>query len=109
MTTSPDTLTYFLECLDGIPELHAKSMFGEYGIYSWEKMFALACDNMLFFKTQPELLHLFEDTSTKAYPWSRNTAIVNPEWLENTEELIKIAKKVIEITPISKKKKSSKC
>jgi hypothetical protein len=84
-------------------------MFGEYGIYSGEKMFALACDNTLFFKTSPEVIHLFEDTDTKAYPGSRNTAPANAEWFENRNELIKIAGQIIEITPISKKKKSSKC
>ncbi len=109
MTTNIDTLEYFLECLGGIPELHAKAMFWEYGIYSWEKMFALACDNMLFFKTYPEIVSLFDDTTTKAYPWSRNTAPANASWLENREELVKVAKQIIEITPITKKKKSSKC
>lgn len=34
MATSKSTLDYFLELLSDIPDLHAKAMFGEYGIYS---------------------------------------------------------------------------
>lgn len=34
MSTSKSTLDYFLELLSDIPDLHAKAMFGEYGIYS---------------------------------------------------------------------------
>ncbi|MBP9812552.1 TfoX/Sxy family protein [Candidatus Gracilibacteria bacterium] len=107
MSTSKDTLSYFLECLEGIPELYAKAMFGEYGIYSGEKMFALACDNTLFFKTYPETVSYFSDTTTKAYPGSRNTAPANPDWLESEkEELIRVAKLTIELAPITKSKKT---
>ena len=66
MATSSDTLTFFLECMEGIPNLRAKAMFWEYGIYSGDLMFALACDDTLFLKTYPETIHLFEDTHTKA-------------------------------------------
>ena len=68
MATSQDTLSYFLECLKGIPDLRTKAMFGEYGIYSGDKIFALACDNALFLKTYPETIKHFSDRMTKAYP-----------------------------------------
>lgn len=105
MPTSTSTLDYFLECLNWIPKLHAKAMFWEYGIYSWDRMFALACDGTLFFKTFPDTIGYFEDTETKAYPGSRNTAPANPDWLENREELIKIANLTISLTPPPKPKK----
>ncbi len=108
MPTAKSTLEYILECLSLIPDIHAKAMFGEYGIYSWEKMFALVCDNTLFFKTYPETVRLFEDSDTKAYPGSRNTAPANPDWLEHPEELAEIAKVTLEYTPITKAKKK-KC
>ena len=105
MSTTKDTLAYFLECLEWIPDLHEKAMFGEYGLYSWDRLFALACDNTLFLKTFSETLWYFEDTETKAYPGSKNTAQVNPEWLENREELIAIVRKTLELTPAPKPKK----
>jgi DNA transformation protein len=105
MSTSKSTLDYFLELLSDLPDIHAKAMFGEYGIYSWDRMFALACDGTLFFKTFPETLDLFEDTETKAYPGSKNTAPANPDWLENREELVRVARLTIELTPPPKPKK----
>lgn len=81
-------------------------MFGEYGIYSDEKMFALACDGTLFFKTFPETIHYFADTETKAYPGSKNTAPANPEWLESEREtLIQVANHTLSLTPPPKPKK----
>jgi len=68
MTTSPSTLAYFLDILSFVPDLRSRAMFGEYGIYSGDRMFALACDNALFFKTSPETIHRFSDPVTKAYP-----------------------------------------
>lgn len=68
-------------------------------------MFALACDNTLFFKTFPETVELFEDTETKAYPGSKNTAPVNANWMENREELTKVALLAISLAPIPKPKK----
>lgn len=105
MSTTKDTLAYFLEWLEWIPDLHGKAMFGEYGIYSWDRLFALACNNTLFLKTFPETIEYFEDTKTKAYPGNKNTAQVNPEWLENTEELIHIVKLTLTLTLPPKPKK----
>ena len=68
-------------------------------------MFALACDNTLFFKTFPETIELFEDTETKAYPGSKNTAPANADWIENREELMKVALLTISLAPIPKAKK----
>lgn len=84
-------------------------MFGEYGIYSGDKMFALVCDNTLFFKTYPETFCYFSDTHTKAYPGSKNTAPANPEWLEGERDnLLKMAQLTISLTPIPRQKKT-KC
>ena len=108
MSTTQSTLEYFLECLADTPDLHAKAMFGEFGIYSGDRMFALACDDALFFKTFPETIEYFEDKVTRAYPGSKNTAQANAEWFENREELIRIAKMTIALTPAKKPKKCVK-
>ena len=105
MATSKDTLLFFLECLEWIPELRAKAMFWEYGIYSWDRMFALVCDDTLFLKTFPETIWFFEDQETKAYDGSRNTAQVNAEWLEERDELSRIVRLTLEKIPHPKPKK----
>lgn len=68
-------------------------------------MFALACDGSLFFKTTPETIPYFSDTTTKAYPGSRNTAPANPEWLENRDELTKITLLTLKHISVTKQKK----
>ena len=106
MSTSSSTLEYILECLEGTPDLRAKAMFWEYGIYSWDRMFALVCDGTLFFKTFPQTIGYFEDTETKAYPGSKNTAPANPDWLESERaELINIVTLTLSLTPPPKPKK----
>jgi TfoX/Sxy family transcriptional regulator of competence genes len=104
MSTSKSTLEFLLDSLSLIPDVHTKAMFGEYGIYSWEIMFALVCDGTLFLKTTPETIQFFEDTETKAYPWSKNTAPANPEWLEDREKMAQIVQITMENLPIRKKK-----
>ena len=108
MSTSKDTVIYLTECLSLVPDIVFKPMFGEYGRYSGNKMFALACDNTLFFKTTPETIHLFEDTMTKAYPGSRNTAPANADWLEDSDKLAEIVHLTLEHIPVTKPKKK-KC
>ncbi len=109
MSTSKSTLDFLMESLSLIPDLHARAMFWEYGIYSGDRMFALACDGTLFLKTTPETIHLFEDTETKAYPGSKNTAPANPDWLEDREKMAEIVELTLEHIPVPKpkKKKSS--
>ena len=80
-------------------------MMWEYCVYSNGIVFGLVCDGILFLKTTPETIHLFEDTETKAYPGSKNTAPANPDWLENPEQLAKIIQFTLEKLPPPKPKK----
>jgi len=50
MATDPKFIEYLCEQLDGIEQLAARKMFGEYAIYAGAKVVALACDNQLFVK-----------------------------------------------------------
>ena len=50
MATRPNTLTYLLDQLTDAGAVTAKKMFGEYGLFLDGKMFALICDDTLFFK-----------------------------------------------------------
>jgi TfoX/Sxy family transcriptional regulator of competence genes len=80
-------------------------MMGEYCVYSEWRIFGLVCDGTLFLKTTPETIELFEDTETKAYPGSKNTAQVNAGWLEDKKELARIVKITLEKLPPPKPKK----
>lgn len=104
MANNQDFIEFCLENLSFVQDLRARKMFGEYGIFSGKYMFAIIADNILFLKIFPETIGYFSDTTTKAYPGSKNTAPVNPEWLEeNSEELEKIVMITIELVEKSKK------
>ena len=105
MSTSQSTLEFLTDVLSLVPEITFRPMMGEYCVYSSNRIFALVCDNTLFFKTCPETIHLFEDTKTRAYPGSRNTAPVNPDWLEDREKIAEIVRFTLEKLPPSKPKK----
>jgi DNA transformation protein len=79
-------------------------MMGEYCVYSAGRIFGLVCDNTLFLKTTPETIYLFEDSDTKAYPGSKNTAPVNAEWLENREKMAEVIQITLEKLPPPKAK-----
>lgn len=49
MSTSKETVAFILDRLAPLP-VRAKAMFGEYGLYSDEKLVALICDDTLFVK-----------------------------------------------------------
>jgi DNA transformation protein len=50
MSTSQSTVEYILEQIAGAGDVTARKMFGEYGLYCDGKIFALVCDDELFFK-----------------------------------------------------------
>jgi DNA transformation protein len=50
-----------LELLSGIPLVRAKRMFGGHGIFHNDLMFALTCDDGLFFKVDDENRATFEN------------------------------------------------
>ena len=102
MSTSPDTLRVLEDCLSMVPDITFRRMMGEYCVYSQWKIFWLVCDNVLFLKTTSGTIHLFEDQVTKAYPWSKHTAPVNADWLEDREKLAEIVALTLE--SLAKKK-----
>ncbi len=50
MASDQKFVDFVLEQIKNAGEITAKKMFGEYGIYSDEKIFGLICDNKLFIK-----------------------------------------------------------
>ena len=50
MASDQKFVEYVLDQMDNSGQVIFKKMFGEYGIYSGNKMFAMVCDNKLFIK-----------------------------------------------------------
>ena len=51
MARKDEYVEYLLECLQSTGPVRAKSMFGGFGIYMNDLMFALVADDILYFKT----------------------------------------------------------
>ena len=50
MASDKKFVDFVIDQIENTGDITAKSMFGEYGIYSGNKIFALICDNKLFIK-----------------------------------------------------------
>ena len=50
MATDKAFVDFVLDQIENAGEITAKKMFGEYGVFSNGKIFALICDNKLFIK-----------------------------------------------------------
>ncbi len=89
-------------------EITTKKMFGEYGIYSDGKMFALICDNKLFIKpTNSGREFIGKVLESPPYPGAKPSFLIGDK-IEDTEwlsKLIRISlKELPEPIPKSKKK-----
>ncbi|MDO5509481.1 MAG: TfoX/Sxy family protein [Weeksellaceae bacterium] len=50
MASEQKFVDYILDQLSGVENIWTRKMFGEYALYSNEKIFALVCDNKLYIK-----------------------------------------------------------
>ena len=87
-----------------------KKMFGEYGLYSGGKMFAMICDDRLFVKpTDGGRAHIGEVVEAPPYPGAKPIFLIEDqledgEWLS---ELVRITARELP-EPKPKKKKAKK-
>ena len=85
--------------------LESKKMFGEYGLYGDEKIFAVICDNKLFIKpTQEGREFIGEVVEAAPYPGASPRFLVE-EKLEDREWLSQLVQITVEALPAPKKKK----
>lgn len=107
MASNPNFVAYVIEQIKNAGEITAKKMFGEYGIYSDEKIFGLICDNKLYIKpTESGRAFMGNVVEAPAYPGAKPSFLIDDriedsEWLS---ELIRISVKEIP-EPKPKKKK----
>jgi TfoX/Sxy family transcriptional regulator of competence genes len=107
MASNPNFVAYVIEQIKNAGEITAKKMFGEYGIYSDEKIFGLICDNKLYIKpTESGRAFMGNVVEAPAYAGAKPSFLIDDrieisEWLS---ELIRISVKEIP-EPKPKKKK----
>lgn len=106
MASKQDFVNFIIEQIEGLGEITAKKMFGEYGIYADGKIFGLICDNKLFVKpTQAGRDFIGASLiEAPAYPKAKPSFLIEDkiedrEWLS---ELVRISLKEL---PMPKPKK----
>ncbi|MFZ6759040.1 TfoX/Sxy family protein [Undibacterium sp. Ji50W] len=111
MASQASFVEFVLDQLSSCEGITAKKMFGEYAVYSGEKMFALICDDQLFIKPTAagrELLGTI--TEAPPYPQAKPWYLIDSELLEDRDGLASLARATAAAlpVPIKKAKKAAK-
>ena len=90
MATQQQTIDFLLEQLTSLPDISARKMFGEYGLYHAGKLVALIADDQLYLKPTKAGRALLESpTEAPPYPGARPALLIEAdqwddrEWLAN--------------------------
>jgi TfoX/Sxy family transcriptional regulator of competence genes len=108
MASDQTFVDFIVDQIENAGEISAKKMFGEYALYSGEKMFALICDDKLFIKpTQAGRAFIGDVVEAPPYPGAKPSFLIEEKvedrgWLS---ELVRIS--VAEL-PMPKPKKKKK-
>ena len=110
MATDKAFVDFVLDQIENAGEITAKKMFGEYGVFSNGKIFALICDNKLFIKpTESGRAFIQDVVEAPPYKGAKPSFLIEDkiedrEWLS---ELIRISlKELPEPKPKKKKKRN---
>jgi TfoX/Sxy family transcriptional regulator of competence genes len=110
MATHKEFVDFVVDQIENSGDITAKSMFGEYGIFSNGKIFGLICDNKLFIKpTQAGRAFIKKVVEAPPYPGAKMSFLIEDkiedrEWLS---ELVRITLKELP-EPKPRKKKIKK-
>ena len=105
MASDQTFVDFIVDQIENAGEISAKKMFGEYALYSGEKMFALICDNKLFIKpTQAGRALIGDVVEAPPYPGAKPSFLIEEKVEDRTwlSELVRIS--VAEL-PLPKPKK----
>ena len=88
MKKHDEFVDYLLELMQPLGPVSAKAMFGGYGIYIDELMFALVADDVLFFKTDAANRPDFEQRGLQPFSYQRNGKTYNMSYSEALAEVL---------------------
>lgn len=106
MATSVSFIQYVCEQLNGIGNIRYRKMFGEYMIYVNEKPVVIVCDDTAYVKKLEEIQEIMKDSET-GYPYegAKEHYVLD---IDDSNFSKMVVSKIEEVTPLPKKKKSSK-
>lgn len=108
MATSKEYIDYVLGCLSHIEGISARKMFGEYGLYMFNRVMGFVCDDQVFLKVLSGSTRVLgEDAPAgEAYPGSKPYYII--EDLEDNDKMALLFRALYEDVPEPKPKKPRK-
>jgi DNA transformation protein len=88
MKKRDEFVDYLLELMQPLGPVSAKAMFGGYGIYIDDLMFALVADDVLYLKTDATNLPDFEKLGLPAFRYERNGRLIQMSYREAPAEIV---------------------
>jgi TfoX/Sxy family transcriptional regulator of competence genes len=108
MSSNQDFVDFVIGQLQSAGDITFKKMFGEYALYSGNKVFALICDNKLFIKPTNAGKNYIQDVvEAPPYPGAKPSFLVE-ERIEDHEWLSALVKLTVSELPEPKLKKKKK-
>ena len=108
MSSKQDFVDFVIGQLQSAGDITFKKMFGEYALYSGNKIFALICDNKLFIKPTIAGKNFIQDVvEAPPFPGAKLSFLVEDR-IEDHEWLSKLVKLTVGELPEPKPKKKKK-
>ena len=105
MASEQTFVDFIVDQIENAGEISAKKMFGEYALYSGEKLFALICDDKLFIKpTKAGRAFIGDVVEAPPYPGAKPSFLIE-EKMEDREWLSELVRISVEELPVPKPKK----
>lgn len=105
MASDKDFVEFVVDQLDDDLGVTYRKMFGEYGLYSGEKIFAVICDDRLFVKpTAAGRAYIGDVVEAEPYPGASPRFLIEDR-LEDPEWLSQLVRVTVSELPAPKKKK----
>ncbi len=107
MASDKNFVEFVLEKIKNAGEITAKKMFGEYGIYTDEKLFGLICDNKLFIKpTNSGRAFIGDVVEASPYEGAKPSFLIE-EKIEDSEWLSELVRISVKELPEPKPKRKN--
>jgi TfoX/Sxy family transcriptional regulator of competence genes len=105
MASDADFVEYVVDQFDQDCGVTSKRMFGEYGLFSEGKMFAMVCDDRLLFKpTEGGRAFIGEVAEAEPYPGAKLCFLIEDQ-IDDGEWLSDLARISTRELPVPKKRK----
>lgn len=105
MASDQKFVDFIVDQIQGVGKISSKKMFGEYGLYVDEKMFAVVCDNKLFIKpTEAGRQFIGNVVKAPPYPQAKPSFLIEDQ-IEDREWISELVRITAAALPEPKPKK----